>query len=341
MADITRYHANTPDWRRTDHPKSGILIGIELEVFHPDGKQYAANVLDEFDPGEFALPLAENDSSLCSSRGVELICPPMPIDEAVSPDGYVGRLMDSLKKVGTKPDPSVGYGLHININVADWSEEEKQAVQYLLNRFSGFGLVIGGRATGFGSYHPVFYLRRQGGGRLQINTYNGDKHCAAWLRRQGRVMEVRFPKSTLDINKLKQAVDYVFALHRWVSRAPKHTLACCFLDYISPNDYLAGRFYQWCCKHRPEVASLLQPKAPIPNTPYKGGRLKGAQQEFTETSTNNARLMQVGIHAHGRSDSSTTEQSIRISNLIGKSTDLEGELAESGRLYAPSIRIAG
>lgn len=347
--DITAYHRNTPDWRKTTATKKGQLVGIELEVFHGKGKQYAANSIDDFDPGDFALPLAEDDSSLCRERGVEIICPPLPLNEVKGEAGYIARLLQNLADAGTEENPTVGYGMHININLDGWTPEEKLATQYVLNKFETFGKRVGRRATGFGRYWKSFRFRRQAGGSVRIDTHNGDKHCAAWLRgtaaaRSGsyesQVMEVRIPKSTLNIEHVRQAVDYSFAIRDWVSVAPRHTLACCFLDYVSGGvSNLEADFLRWCVKNRPEIAAIIAPGEVPPKE--KGTRLQRAQhllmsQEEVQCSFNN-----VGIYTNDRTNPDRKKQAVRISNLIGKSLNLEGELDQDGRIVASTLRAAG
>lgn len=359
MAQVKRYHTDQPDWRRTTHRKTGDLIGVELEVYHEYGKQEAADALDNFGYGaEYPRPLAEDDSSLDGDYGVEIICPPLPVDEVVKKDGYICTLMSVLEQAGTRKEPGEGYGMHVNVNMHDWSDEEKLAVQYLLNRFYNIGVLLGKRSTGFGEYTSIFKLTRANSGMVCISTWPGGKHSAAHIRRgttesrpggaDGTVIEVRLAKSSLDIENLKVIIDYVYALRNWVRVAPKHTIACCFLDYALSKEPGMSRsfrdagidsemekmFTHWCKKQAPGLYTLLkagniQQLAPKPN------RLL-VMQALTKGRNLKDALHRMGVHDD--QSLSSPEQAVRISTIVGKSTGLQGEFATNGLIYASTLR---
>lgn len=355
-----RYHGAMPDWRRTDAAKKGDLLGIELEVHNRHGRERSADALDEFVPGgRLPMPIAERDGSLDRRLGVEIICPPLSVDQATQDNGYIHRLMTLLQKAGTSPEPPNGYGMHVNINIADWSLAEKVSVQYLINSFKTLGEHIGRRPEGgntFGGYIPVYRLGRQPGGLLGMTTYPGDKHAAAYIRmnaggRMGRdangiVMEVRLAKSTLDIQNLRNVVDYTFALRSFVRAAPKHTVACCFLQQTvrgsaaftrENGNVLEQMFLAWCRKKDPKVYDLVRGLSPEVET--TANRLGQMQERIKATEGRAVTFTQVGL-INNDANNSVKEQAVRISTVLGKSLELQGELDHDGRIDARTVRAA-
>lgn len=346
---IGQYHQVLPEWRQTANDKPGQLIGVELEVHHPRSRQTAADVLDTLDFGQYPVPFAERDGSISQEHGVEIICPPLPLEEAVSPTGYIARLMQGLAAKGTTAVPAANYGMHVNINLDGWTAQEKLLVQFLINKFGEAGQIIGNRdGKGCGGFHPTLLYKLEAGGRLQLHTFFGDKHCAAWIRPagrnraagggEGRVMEVRFPRSTLDIERLKLVVDYVFALKRWVQTAPNHTEAACFLAQLHAGAGVAlyGQFVNWCAKYKPTVATALRPE--LTYTKPDKTRLEDAMSAVAEREAA-INLKRVGLTNEGNAGSK--EQALRISALIGKGAKLQGQRSiEDYEVRASSVRNA-
>lgn len=345
------YHGQQPDWRNSHHSKKGELFGIELEVEHPHDRQALADALDDFDPGSHPIPIAERDGSLNQHLGVEIICPPVPLADVTKGNGYMARLMKLLASAGARPEQPVGYGMHVNINIVDWDPKEKLVVQYLLNRFEVFGTVIGRRSGGqrtFGSYIPTLTFERMNGGALEMRTYPGDKHCAAWVRATARshragtgagsVMEVRFPRSSLDIEDLRRSIAYVYAVRDWVRAAPNHTTACMFYDWVlmntrgnKPTTLIHGLFLNWLTKKNQPMYELLKGLGvPV----VEGKRMEVMRAAVAKLTTPNlpATRIDTSDNAH------RSEQTLRIGALLGKGANLQGEQAFGGGINASSVR---
>lgn len=343
------YHGQRPDWRSTGVTRKGALFGVELEVYHPRSREVAADSLDNLKLGKYPAPVAERDGSIDRHRGVEIICPPLPRQEVVDDDGYIARLMQALRDAGTEPDPLAGYGLHINVNVVDWDVKHKLLVQFLLNKFARFGTAVGRRLNGFGQYLPTFHYNRTPGGSLNLVTFPGGKHSAAWIRGApgvnpgtgaGLVMEVRFPKSTLNIQHIREALDYIEAVRAWVAAAPNHTEACCFLHNWRHEQYsepLAGVFLHWCQTHRPQIAELISNVGVLP---IKGKRLTTMQELVADPASVSDHDPARGFSYARLSNDGVKKQAIRISKIIGKGSGLQGEQDGQGRIVASSIKAA-
>jgi hypothetical protein len=341
------YHGQQPDWRDTKTTRKGELFGIELEVIHPKNRSHTADALDDLDIGKYPAPIAERDGSLDRVKGVEIICPPLPRKETVEEGGYMDRLLSLLREAGVPDEQPGGYGMHVNVNVAEWEPKTKVLVQYLLNKFYSLGAVIGRRQTGFGSFMPRFRYTREPGGGLSLVTYPGGKHSAAWLRGGNGVtagtggsvvMEVRFPKSTTNLADIRNAVDFVSAVRDWVSAAPNHTEAVCFvgqhIDGVK-NRVAEALFLGWCHKYRPELFALLKNSGVEPLT---GKRQAVAFSAFEENE--NIANPWDGIRYDERTVNGNKKQILRIGALLGKGAQLTSQQDERGNILASTIKAA-
>jgi hypothetical protein len=357
MGKIGQYHHSETTWRNTATARKGVLIGVELEVHNRDGRQLAADALDEVDFGEYPAPVAERDGSLDEELGVEIILPPLPLQEVQLPDGYVVKVMKALKNSGcTDSDRGKldGYGMHVNINLADWEPKEKLLVQHLLNLFDGYGEQVGRRRGGHGGYHPKMFYYLEGNATFRLGTYFGDRHCAAYIRSAGRsvpagvgdgnVMEVRLPKTTLEIEHLHQVIDYVFALRNWVRAAINHTEAICFLDAAAGywlKAYIGDCFVDWCLRYAPDVVPTITKERP---TYKKLRRLEYITGHAAATPEGRFALNRVGLYNVNPDEQGTgnKEQALRISKILGKGARLQDKRPAGQRTArsAASIQAA-
>lgn len=105
----------------------GEMYGLEMEVLSRYNKQAIADVANEGED-EIFVDL-EDDGSLNWDRGLELVSRgPVPVSKLLN-QGWLDRILNRIVsqggvEFGRQPD---GYGLHININCAGWSWEEKNA----------------------------------------------------------------------------------------------------------------------------------------------------------------------------------------------------------------------
>jgi hypothetical protein len=337
---IGGWHSNEPTWRDTSYEKTGTLIGIELEVHNAKGRQRAADCLDTVNFGKYPVPIAERDGSLDEELGVEIILPPLPLKEIEAKDGYVARLMDALKESGcTKNSTKVnGYGMHININMDGWSDKEKLLVQYLINLFAEFGTKVGRRKEGHGGYHPVLDYTRG-----ELHTYFGDRHCAAYIRGSGgvrtgtaggKVMEVRFPKTTLEIANLHEALNYVLALRNWVKAAPNHTEAICFLNASSAGQLLGevkDCFLDWCAKYAPDVIPTISDRDTVEYRALK--RFDYVAQAAKNRTNVRFTFERVGLNDKQEIDGGK-KQALELSTLLSKGAGVQNQLAKPKRASA-------
>lgn len=363
---IGRYHQQQPDWRVTSSPDE--LIGLEIETYNPAGRQTTAAGLDGFDPGHHPLPIAEEDGSLSMEHGLEVVTPPIPLQEAESEDGYFAKLISTLKDTGCESTPDEAYGLHINVNVASWSDVERMCVLYMLNRFQKFGEHVGKRQqAGAYTYSPRLrfqYSETRGGPRkAELVVPTVSKYCAAWIRPNITVMEVRLGLAVLDHSHVKDMLSYIKLLRDFTRESPNVTLASCFYDSIlttySRTKAMEGEwgcaleqlFLRWLAKQKDNsVAKILYE--------YHGPHLKMPAKRLTasqEWLTHNIKglkgdviklmipyYMNVSVEeVHNGKNFDTTEQILRVGSLISQGTDLEAHPAgRQGIIHISEIRAA-
>lgn len=233
---IGEYHEQRPEWR-TGLRLSGEWVGLELEVMCLDGRRAAANALDSVDFGAFPPPIAERDGSLSSEYGVEIVCPPLPLEEVLRDDGYIARMMQQLQ-LANVDEGTNGYGMHINFNVADWGDTVAETVTYLLSCDRQATEAAGGRlltsaCNGNVSFYrqdvdeaPRLYANKYVPARLRTLDYTDEGEEAS----PPDILEFRAPASTLVHGNLRRAIEYVFAIKNRVQQQPAKWYAACLLD---------------------------------------------------------------------------------------------------------------
>jgi len=361
---IGRYHQQQPDWRATLSPDE--LIGIEIETYNPEGRVATADGLDRFDPGPHPLPIVEEDGSLSEEYGLEVVTPPIPLQEAESEDGYFAKLISTLKDTGCESSPDEGYGLHINVNVASWSNVERMCVVYMLNRFKKFGEHVGKRRQA-GAYIYAPRLRFQysatlGPRKAELIVPAVSKYCAAWIRPNIDVMEVRLGLAVLDHSHVKDILSYIKLLRDFTRESPNVTLASCFYDSIlttyNKAEAMKGAwgcaleqlFLRWLAKQKDNsVAKLLYAwHGPHLKMPTK--RLTASQEWLThnikDLSYDVMRLMipnymHVSVEkVHNGENFDITEQILRVGSLISRGTSLEAHPTGQHYVHISEIRAA-
>lgn len=363
---IGRYHQQQPDWRVTSSPDE--LIGLEIETYNPEGKQATAAGLDGFDPGPHPLPIAEEDGSLSEEHGLEVVTPPIPLQEAESEDGYFAKLISTLKDTGCESSPEEVYGLHINVNVVSWSNVERMCVLYMLNRFQKFGEHVGKRRqAGAYTYSPRLrfqYSETRGGPRkAELVVPTVSKYCAAWIRPNVAVMEVRLGLAVLDHSHVKDILSYIKLLRDFTRESPNVTLASCFYDSVltsySRSEAMGGKwgcaleqlFLRWLAKQKDNSVAKLLYAWHGPHLKMPAKRLT-ASQEWLKHNIKDLSYDAMGLtipyymnvsvgKVHNGKDFDITEQILRVGSLISQGAGLEAHPeGRWGNIHISEIRAA-
>lgn len=207
-----RYHG-TPtaaDWRQS-RDLTGNFVGVEIETHNEAGSERTVNAVDKMKGYEGRKSVCEADGSICHYRGTEVITPPIPLAQAVKKDGYLSSLITTLLESGVTIDPEKNYGLHINVNVRGWGEQDKHLLTYGVHILKGICQKIGGRTgearEGLAYWQPIIVKDDDS----FITDHN--KYKPAWLRNNNHnVVEIRYPKAVVDFDKIKTNISFIYAL---------------------------------------------------------------------------------------------------------------------------------
>lgn len=225
------YHSHSPQWRNSRALK-GSYVGIELELEaeqeeRTGGYRQLLNLLPDIKSK--GRPLVEADGSLSYTRGVELIFPPLRPASIKRANSSIKRVMKSLE--GATLSPRATVGMHLNINTSEWSPHRiLHATAAVMSLGGRFLAALGGRTL-----NRYCRLQPCGHGR-ELWSYCYNTHHAAVSIRDGR-LELRFPKSTTDTDRLDRLLDFIHQLEEW---SKKRTVTPDLPDWDNP------RSYTWC-----------------------------------------------------------------------------------------------
>ena len=216
------YHSQRPAWRNSTNLR-GKYVGIEFECV--SATQSYRDILNALPDFKFNRgPLVEQDGSLPSRRGVELIFPPVSYRQIKSSKSVFAKALKALEgKISTC---ATSPGMHININTAGWSYDKVCLFSAVVHNTPYNTLVkLGGRSLNS-------YCRQSP--NLQLNFYDNRYHSVASAK-NGR-MELRFPKPTTDHEKLKWILEYVEVVERFASKAAPRkywsTTSAIYADFV-------------------------------------------------------------------------------------------------------------
>ena len=216
------YHSQRPAWRNSTNLR-GKYVGIEFECV--SATQSYRDILNALPDFKFNRgPLAEQDGSLPTNRGVELIFPPVSYRQIKSSKSVFAKALKALEgKISTC---ATSPGMHININTAGWSYDKVCLFSAVVHNTPYNTLVkLGGRSLNS-------YCRQSP--NLQLNFYDNRYHSVASAK-NGR-MELRFPKPTTDHEKLKWILEYVEVVERFASKAAPRkywsTTSAIYADFV-------------------------------------------------------------------------------------------------------------
>ena len=201
------YHSysSRPAWRNSYQLK-GAFIGVELETVSNTGRYRSIlDKLPEFNAR--CRPLTEEDGSLPDRSGVEIIFPPFRASTIKKSTSVLAKSMAAIDSVVAKNHRNTG--MHINLNVADMLTLERTWMMHAVHCLNSEMLSnLGGRFPN--NYcMPYPYQMYQGG-------YQPSDHYASlcWhgnaAELHGSRLELRFPQSTTDHNRLKLLVARTF-----------------------------------------------------------------------------------------------------------------------------------
>lgn len=212
--DREEYHESYASWRNT-RGIVGPLIGIELEVEDKDSYENVLAAIPDTDKDE-DRPLVEDDGSLGSYTGVEIIFPPANPRTLMRSGSFFRNTLAALSELSLQD--SNHTGMHINVNIHGW---EIRAVRLFIALFHYLPKDtlenIGGRTLN--GYCSQWRIR-------DFSDYQySDEHsyAAEWKYGADRV-ELRFPKSTTDYRRVQTLLTFIGVASKWAEQSdlPTH-----------------------------------------------------------------------------------------------------------------------
>lgn len=202
-----RHGSVQPAWRKESNKPEGRMMGIEFEIEHPDGFDRILEALPEpRDPKN--TPVTERDGSLNDHCGVEIVFPPYKYAAFKSGTSFFARAMKALEEAGV--ESTVNCGMHMNINTTGWTADQRTAFVFFLHRFPRACIErIGGRTlNGYCNQYPELTF-------TAAATHT--QHVTLAGLRPNRI-EVRFPKATTDLNRVKNLTNFFELLEDYVKQ---------------------------------------------------------------------------------------------------------------------------
>ena len=199
------YHSQRPAWRNSTDLR-GKYVGIEFECV--SATQSYRDILNALPDFKFNRgPLVEQDGSLPTNRGVELIFPPVSYRQIKNSKSVFAKAMKALEgKLSTR---ATSPGMHININTTGWTNAQADIFAAVVHNTPTASLVrLGGRNLNR-------YCRQRSG--AQLSYYGIAYHSVA--SNKGNRIELRFPKPTTDHEKIKKIIEYAEVVERFAKKA--------------------------------------------------------------------------------------------------------------------------
>lgn len=225
------YHSynSRPAWRNSNQLK-GAYIGIELEtVSRTRSYRDILRRLPEFNGR--CRPLTEEDGSLPDNTGVEIIFPPFRASTIKKSTSVLAKSMAAID--GVVAHGHRAAGMHINLNVGDMLTLERTYMMHAVHCLTSAMLAnLGGRYTN--SYCMPNPYQMYSGGNLPSTYYVGLCWHGNAAELHGSRMELRFPQSTTDHNRLKLLVDFCMALRAFAKS--KYASTMNFSDTVQSRD---------------------------------------------------------------------------------------------------------
>lgn len=186
-----------PSWRNNVHAPSGKKIGIELEIENVGGYNIILDALPETDNDELR-PVTETDGSLNAALGVEIVFPPYSHGSLRLEGSFFGRSIKALADAGCAATPNCG--MHMNINTEDWTAADKAVFMCWIHWMKPTALSnIGGRSLNHWCQQSEYITL--------ADAHMHQQHVTCAGIRPNRI-EVRFPKATLEHQKIKNLTNF-------------------------------------------------------------------------------------------------------------------------------------
>lgn len=196
---------------RTPPPERRMAYGIELELEGLNSRREVVDTFPELEVGDHPPPAFEVDASL-SSKGVEVIFPPISAKQIKDPQSYINRAITTLRERRVVK-PSNGAGMHINVNMRHLDNSINLLMAVVVHTMPRDRLTaIGGRPL---NRYCSQRLGLGNGGLLitQVRIELGGHNSAA--NPLPDRLEMRYPVGSVDPGHIKRNIEFIEVLLRF------------------------------------------------------------------------------------------------------------------------------
>lgn len=239
--DIPDYHDENRPWEGKDFGKE-LVFGCELEVEATDSRVKVKEIANSFGL------IGERDGSLDETDGIEIIGPPLKLEDYSKEDSFWLKFLKKVKDEANGWDAGRGYGMHVSINRKALSDFHVGKLLVFINSNQELCTKIAGR--GQTDYQRYSYKTIKDG-----RKYYGDKYEALAIR-DGNRLECRIFRSTLKPSSFLKNIEFVAA-------------AIEFTRFSSCNKLNTDSFKSWLKKNTSSYKNLARKLGVLKENPKK------------------------------------------------------------------------
>jgi len=240
--DIPDYHDEYRPWEEKNFGKE-LVFGCELELKATDDRVTVKDIANNCNL------IAERDGSLCDTYGIEIIGPPMKLEEYSSNSNWM-KFLEKVNGEAKGWDAGKGYGMHISINRKALSDFHTGKLLVFIHSNEELCEKIAGRGA---TEYQTYVDKKIPHGKL----YYGDKYEALAIRDRNR-LECRIFRSTLKPSSFLKNLEFVAA-------------AIEFTRFASCENLTSGNFKSWLKKNTSQYKNLAKSLGMIKTNPKNVG----------------------------------------------------------------------
>lgn len=202
--DIPDYHDVSRNWK---NPGNKLVFGVELELKAKNDRADVCEIANSHDL------IGEQDGSLCSTYGIEIVGPPLTLAETKDENGQWLSFLEDVKGKAIGWDAGTGYGLHVSINRRALTNYHTGKLLCFIHHNKSLCEHVAGRDETDYTKYVKKKVSSVVGRNWQNKLYKvdeGEKYEALALRGPDR-LECRIFRSTLKKESFLKAVEFVAA----------------------------------------------------------------------------------------------------------------------------------
>lgn len=257
------YHSGLRTWNHAssdDSIANNKLYGIELEIYANNRNEVCELA------GQNEL-LSEEDGSLDGGHGVEIIGPPLTIEQIKDTSGQWLQFLDSIqgKAKGYMAGGGRNYGMHISVNRLHMEKAHAARMVVFIHRNQSLCEHVARR----GSCNWCNYDENSAKNYIDRDSAEGERYHALAIRGRKR-LEMRIFRSNIKPEGFLRNVEFTDAVLEYTRLANLQELGVHkFLSWLHKNRKNYPHLYKDLCKGK-KFLSALTPKWSVRWQPPKG-----------------------------------------------------------------------